>query len=209
MTDFPGKKAATVRDLISAIAVGDFVEALSLLDTCPELAASQLSDGATRRRATANFLPALGCYVYEGDTALHVAAAAWRSDLLRRLIGSGAQVASRNRLGATPLHYAASGNPASARWNPAAQSEAISVLVAAGADPNAPDDNGSTPLHRAIRCRCAAATEALLRGGADRSLPTRNGSTPMRLACVSSGRGGSGSPQAKAQQAQILMLLEA
>jgi hypothetical protein len=198
----------SVRELLEAIARGDAAEAQRLLDATPSLATEQLSQGATRQNAASYFVPALGCYLNEGDTPLHIAAAAWRADLLRDLIARGAQVMARNRLGATPLHHAANGNPQSARWDPGAQSEAIGVLIAAGADPNAPDNNGSTPLHKAIRTRCATATEALLSGGADPTLRTRNGSTPERLASVTSGRGGSGSLAAKAQQAQILELLQ-
>lgn len=196
-----------VRELLHAIANGDAVVALRMLDDAPNLAKARLSDGATRQTAAANFLPTLECYLNAGDTALHIAAAAWRVDVLERLIADGAEVMSRNRLGATPLHYAADGNPDSARWNPSAQSETIAMLIAAGGDPNAPDNNHSTPLHRAVRTRCAAATEALLRGGADPTVATKHGSSPLRLANVTSGRGGSGSVAAKAQQAQILVLL--
>ena len=201
------ERKPALRDLMDAIAAGATAEAGQLLDAQPQLAAASMSEGATRQTARANFLAALGCYVYAGDTALHVAAAAWSPELLRRLIDAGADPTARNRRGAGPLHYAASGNPDSARWDPDAQARAIAVLVAAGADPNAADANGTTPLHRAIRTRCAAAVEALLRAGADPSVRTRNGSTCERLASVASGRGGAGSPAAKSQQARILELL--
>ena len=193
---------------MQAIAGDDLAEPLRLLNATPNLATERLTDGATRQNPMTHFLPMLGVYLYEGDTPLHVAAAAWRPEMLRRLVAAGAKVMSSNRRGATPLHYAASGNPDSARWNPEAQCAAIGVLIDAGADPNAADNNGSTPLHGAIRTRCAAAVEALIRGGADPTLSTRNGTTPHRLASISSGRGGSGSPRAKEQQAEILQLLE-
>jgi hypothetical protein len=50
---------------------------------------------------------------------------------------------------------------------------------------------------------------ALLDGGADATLENKSGSTPMKLATQMTGRGGSGSPDAKAQQALIVQLLEA
>src|SRR5215472_19160207 len=156
-----------VRALIEAIAMSDLDEARRLLEVAPELASDQLRQGATRRATTANYLPSLGRYVYEGDSPLHVAAAAWNSDLVRQLIGHGAPSTARNRLGATPLPYAATGNPEAARWDPIGQSQSITALVAGGADPNAIDNNGSTPLHKAIRTRCAAAVETLLNLGAD------------------------------------------
>jgi len=49
---------------------------------------------------------------------------------------------------------------------------------------------------------------ALLQGGADALRKNGNGSTPMMLAKRQTGRGGSGSPMAKMQQAEIIHLLE-
>jgi ankyrin repeat protein len=80
--------------------------------------------------------------------------------------------------------------------------------VAAGADPNAVDQGGVTPLHRAVRNRCAAAVRALLDGGADARRKNKRGSTPMQLATQNTGRGGTGSPEAKAQQQEIVRLLK-
>ena len=54
----------------------------------------------------------------------------------------------------------------------------------------------------------AAAVSALLHGGADAFRKNGNGSTPMMLATRQTGRGGSGSPEAKMQQAEIIRLLE-
>ena len=71
-------------------------------------------------------------------------------------------------------------------------------------DPNAIDKSEVTPLHRAVRTRCAAAVSALLDGGADPRRTNNRGSTPVQLATRTTGRGGSGSPEAKAQQAEIL-----
>jgi ankyrin repeat protein len=126
------------------------------------------------------------------------------SDLIRR----GALVTTRNRRGATPLHYAADGGPGRSAWNPAAQAETIASLVDAGADANSVADGGVTPLHRAVRNRCAAAVKALLAHGADPLRANGNGSTPTMLARQATGRSGSGSLEAKAQQAEIIALLK-
>jgi len=64
-------------------------------------------------------------------------------------------------------------------------------------------------LHRAVRNRSAAAVKALLEGGADPHSPNARGSTPMLLATQNTGRGGSGSAEAKAQQQEILRILRA
>lgn len=199
---------AELRRLMDAIAAEDDAEALGVLADAPELAKAALKDGATRAAATDNFLGGIGHYVYSGDTALHVAAAAHRPQIAHQLIRLGADVAARNRRGATPLHYAADGNPGTPQWDPARQAETIACLLAVGADANAVDRNGVTPLHRAVRTRCAAAVKALLQGGADAGRRNGGGSTAMMLAVRQTGRGGSGSPQAKAQQAQIIELLE-
>lgn len=147
--------------------------------------------------------------MYEGDTALHMAAAAHQPLVVEKLLTMGANVCARNRRGAEPLHYAVDGGPRSPRWNPEAQSKCITILIGAGASPNALDKSGVAPLHRAIRNRCAAAVAALLLGGADPRAPNKNGSSPMLLATLNTGRGGSGSVESKAQQMEILHLLEA
>jgi hypothetical protein len=80
-------------------------------------------------------------------------------------------------------------------------------LISAGADPNALDRSGVSPLHRAVRTRSSAAVRALLDGGADARRPNKNGSTPLHLARTTTGRGGSGSAYAREQQADIVGLL--
>jgi ankyrin repeat protein len=84
----------------------------------------------------------------------------------------------------------------------------VARLILAGADPNALDKSGVAPLHRAVRNRSAAAVKALIEGGADPLSPNRSGSTPMILATRNTGRSGSGSTGAKAQQQEILRLLK-
>jgi len=194
--------------LVRAIGVDD-AAAVRLLAAYPDLARARVEQGATRKIATDYYLDRIGHYVYAGDTALHVAAAAYRCDIARRLIAMGADVRARNRRGAEPLHYAADGMPNGPTWNPGAQAEIIATLIAAGADPNAADTSGVMPLHRAVRTRCAAAVQALLAGGADAHATNKSGSSPMQLATRNTGRGGSGSPEAKAQQAHIVRLLQA
>ena len=180
---------------------------MALLSLRPDLAKASASQGATRASPQPFFLRSIKRYVYQGDTALHIAAGAHRPELTQALIGLGALVRAANRRGAEPLHYAAEGSPRDPRWNPAAQAATIAQLIRAGADANAPTRDGATPFHRAIRTRSAAAVRALLEGGADIGCKTRNGSTPMMLARFTTGRSGSGAPQAKRQQAEIMELL--
>src|SRR5262249_42792929 len=174
----------------------------------PTLARACFAQGATRQSAQAYFIGRIGRYIYAADTALHIAAAAYRVDLVQALLAAGADIRARNRRGAEPLHAAAVGGPGSDTWNPPAQAATIALLIEAGADPNAVDTDGVTPLHRAVRTRCAAAVAALLDGGADATRKNKGGSTPLRLARLTTGRGGSGSPDANAQQQEILRLLD-
>lgn len=179
-----------------------------MVETSPALASARVDIGATRQEATTYYLEEIKHYVYAGDTPLHIAAAAHEPDLVGRLLGLGADVGAQNRRGAQPLHYAADGRPGSPDWKAAAQAETVAALIAAGADPNAVNRDQVTPLHRAVRTRAAAAVDALLRGGADPRAKNKQGSTPMALATRPTGRGGSGSTEAKAQQAEIVARLE-
>jgi len=193
--------------LFKAIASGDRARVLRVIGATPRLAFQPIRTGASRQTSVPYFLEAIGMYVYAGDTALHIAAAAYREDIARALVARDADPAARNRRGAQPLHSAATGNPKSMRWNPDAQVATIIYLIGAGADPNAADKNGATPLHRAARTRCADAISALLAHGADYTRRNKNGSTPLDLAVVNSGRGGTGSSAAIEQQHEIIQIL--
>ena len=189
----------------AAIVDGDRARVLEMLADAPELAPACLATDS----AGEYFLDGIRHMVYAGDTALHLAAACHDADMARALVGAGASVAAANRRGAQPLHYAVDGGPGNARWDPVAQRATVVCLLELGADPNAFDKNGTAPLHRAVRNRCAAAVEALLAGGADPHAANRNGSTAAQLARWTTGRPGSGSAEARAQQEEILGLLQA
>jgi ankyrin repeat protein len=190
-------------DFVRVVVDGDIDEVSRRLAASPDLATTSSGVGATRQGASTFFFAAIAHYLYAGDTALHMAAAAFRRPVAELLMAHGASCRARNRRGAEPLHYAADAN----RWDPVAQAETIEYLISAGTDPNAMDDSGVAPLHRAVRTRSLAAVRALLDGGADARQPNNAGSTPLHLAVQTTGRGGSGSPQAREQQAGIVRLL--
>src|SRR5438034_125982 len=190
-------------EFIRVVVDGDVDEVSRRLARSRALASTPADVGATRQGASTFFYAEIAHYLYAGDTALHMAAAAFRRPVAERLIAYGADCRARNRRGAEPLHYAADAN----RWNPTAQAETIEYLISIGADPNAVDSGGVTPLHRAVRTRSLPAVRALLDGGANPIQPNKAGSTPLHLAVQTTGRGGSGSPHARQQQAGIVRLL--
>ena len=188
--------------LLVAIANLDHQTAASLLNAAPSLATAGLA------RRDEFFLAERLAQVYEGDTALHAAGFSYDPQMAQDLITRGANIRARNRRGAEPLHAAVIGIPGSASWNPTRQRDVIVYLIGGGADPNAAAVGGVTPLHRAVRNRCSAAVEALLRAGADPRLPNDRDSTASDLARWATGRGGTGSAAAKAEQRIIIGLLE-
>jgi hypothetical protein len=191
-----------LKRLLVAVANLDHKAAVDLLNATPALATARLA------RRDEFFLAECLAQVYEGDTALHAAGFSYDPEMARDLITRGADIRARNRRGAEPLHAAVIGAPGSAGWNPACQRDVILYLIEAGADPNAAAAGGVTPLHRAVRNRCSAAVGALLRAGADPRLRNDRGSTAFDLAHWTTGRGGTGSAAAKAEQRIIIDLLE-
>jgi hypothetical protein len=122
-------------------------------------------------------------WTYEGDTALHLAAAGYRIEIVRLLLAAGADPnAAMNHRRSGPLHYAADGYINGPAWDAKRQVKTIRCLLEAGANVHAQDKNGAAPLHRAVRTRCAAAVQYLLQAGADPTRRNKPGSTPFHLA---------------------------
>jgi ankyrin repeat protein len=197
------KVKSDFRDFIRHVVDGDIDEVSRRLAGCPSFATAPAAVGATRQDPATFFFREIAHYLYAGDTALHMAAAAFRRPVAELLVAHGADCRAENRRGAEPLHYAADAN----HWNPAAQAEVIEYLLSVGADPNALDSSGVAPLHRAVRTRSLPAVRALLEGGANPKSPNKTGSTPLHLAVQTTGRGGSGSDHARQQQTGIITLL--
>ena len=144
-------------------------------------------------------------WIYAGDTPLHLAAAGYRVEIVQLLLTAGADSNSvQNHRRSGPLHYAAD---SWMTWDPSRANEQVQTircLLDAGAEINARDKNGATPLHRAVRTRGAAAVKCLLKAGADPSLKNKPGSTAFHLAVQNTGHGGTGSQAKKAKQREII-----
>ncbi|MCC6234926.1 MAG: ankyrin repeat domain-containing protein [Verrucomicrobiales bacterium] len=149
--------------------------------------------------------PQLEHWVYQGDTGLHLAAAGYRVEILATFLAAGAEAsACADRRRSQPIHYTADGHRRSPAWDESRQAAAIRILLDAGANRDAQDENGATPLHRAVRTRCAGAVNLLLRSGATPTIQNRSGSTPFHLAVMDTGRGGSGTREARLAQGEIV-----
>jgi ankyrin repeat protein len=144
-------------------------------------------------------------WIYVGDTPLHLAAAGYRVEIVQLLLAAGAAPNSHaNHRQSGPLHYAADTCTISPAWSARKQLETLGILLDAGARLNAQDKNGATPLHRAVRTRGAKAVKFLLKAGSVPLLKNKPGSTAFHLAVQNTGRGGSGTDDAKAAQKEII-----
>ena len=197
------KAKSVFLEFVRHVVNGHIDEVSRRLAATPSLATISSQAGATRQDSLTYFFSEIAHCLYAGDTALHMAAAAFRRPVAELLIAHGADCRAKNRRGAEPLHYAADAN----HWNPAAQAEVIEYLLSVGADPNALNSDSVAPLHRAVRTRSLSAVRALLDGGANPRAPNKAGSTPLHLAVQTTGRGGSGSQHSRQQQAGIIKLL--
>ncbi len=184
--------------LLAAILRDDRAKAKELLNADAGLAACPIHEARLYESGIFH-------WIYVGDTALHLAAAGYRVEIVDLLLAAGADPnAAANHRRSTPLHYAADGYINGPVWDAKKQVKTIHRLLESGAPINAQDKNGASPLHRAVRTRCAAAVECLLKAGGNPVLRNKPGSTPFHLAVQNTGRGGSGAEEAKAAQRQII-----
>jgi uncharacterized protein len=121
------------------------------------------------------------------DSQLVQAARNGETETVKRLIAQGANVNTVHRItGWTPL-------TAASHW---AHPETVGVLLRAGANPNARDLHGGTPLFKAVTLgpytdknellqRKAAVVKLLLAGGADPQQRDQLGDTPWEVAVFS------------------------
>ena len=99
----------------------------------------------------------------DGWTPLHVACWHARGELVGPLLEHGAEVNARSADGATPAHYVL-------RWNPDGEARVkstLSLLLRRGANPNASDDDGNTPLALSVKNLWPGSVKLLLAAGGD------------------------------------------
>ena len=92
----------------------------------------------------------------DGTTVLHAACGMERTDCVKALLDGGADVGIADAGGRTPLHFVAE-----FRMPATAQREITDLLLRAGADPNAKNAAGDTPMAVAARSGNSACAKAL------------------------------------------------
>jgi uncharacterized protein len=144
-------------DVFEAACLGDLARVVQLLTAEPDLVNAHSPDG---------FSP-LGYSAFFGH-----------APLLQALILRGAEVdaPSSNAMRVCPLHSAA------AHADPAKAVELASLLLDAGADPNAQQQGGFTALHEAALRGKLGLIEVLLEHAADPTIQNDAGASPLDLA---------------------------
>jgi ankyrin repeat protein len=140
-------------DVFEAAIVGDVDRVAALVDGDPSL---------------------VRAYSADGFTALHFAGFFNQPEVARTLLGRSAPLdaVTRNPLANMPLHAAAAGRA----------NDVCRMLLEAGADPNATQHGGFTPLHEAAHHGNTELVELLLAHGGDAALRNEDGKTAAELA---------------------------
>jgi ankyrin repeat protein len=109
-----------------------------------------------------------------GTTPLHTAAHVGNYEAVKLFLNYRVSLELKDEyFGRTPLHWAAKGWHANIVW----------LLLLRGADPNARDNKGRTPLHLAVQTKpCVDVAKILLEAGGDPNIQDAYGRTPLHYA---------------------------
>ena len=160
-----------VAALVMAVAAGDGAKVAAIL-SAPTTPAPN---------STASPAPDFGAlYAPIRAAALHVAAQRGHLDIIRALVQAGCSVDVRDGDGSTPLFAAVTAGRRAA---------ADALLGEHGADVNACDDEGLSPLHEASNNADVGLVECLLAAGARVNEAAASGATPLHMAAAGSVQG--------------------
>ena len=111
-----------------------------------------------------------------GETPLHTAAYVGNYEAVKLFLNYRVSLELKDEyFGRTALHWAAKGCHANVVW----------LLLLRGADPNARDGKGRTPLHLAVQTKpCVDVAKILLEAGADPNAQDVYGKTPLHYAVM-------------------------
>ena len=114
------------------------------------------------------------CRDKNGNTPLHIAISRAKDEIASLLIENGSDVNAANVQGRMCLHMANVGTFGT-----------VKKLFLHGAQVNAVDELGCTPLHLAMRANDCVYAKALLKHGSDPKAVDYKGSTPLHVGCCS------------------------
>ena len=100
----------------------------------------------------------VGCAEAEIDRTLIAAIARGDIEEVKQHLATGADVNAKNKVGGTPLHFAALEG----------RKEIVELLIAKGGDVNIKTDDGLTPLDRAIKYQRTETADLLRKNGGKR-----------------------------------------
>src|SRR5260221_11237577 len=124
------QKPAAMEGMLAAIVSDDRAKVEALLTREPSLAKCLVAKPTLYKSKIFHWL-------YAGDTALHLAAAGYRVEIIRLLLAACAEPnASANHRGSSPLHYAADGYVNVPAWDAKRQVATIPCLLDGGAKGN-------------------------------------------------------------------------
>lgn len=128
----------------------------------------------------------------DGTTYLHQAAAIGDPDKIKVLLDLKMDPNCKDDYGCTPLHYVSASQEQELTlfekgmhklgFEPRRYGKSAEMLIANGADKNAQDHDGNTPLHFTAVSSMPKVADTLLRNGADRSIENNNGKTAHDVA---------------------------
>src|SRR5258706_5946880 len=129
----------------------------------------------TTRTCVAAFRLAACCaYAQTPAEALFGSIETGNSAECSRLVDTGIDLSTKNRLGETPLYVAAEKG----------QLEMARLLIAKGAGAKAQTPNGESVLHAAAMIESMALMTALIEAGADKDSANNDGETPLHWAAM-------------------------